>query len=178
VLCVLKKQSNVRVQKTKMQNLYTEATAHQINLIRQKYANKKIGFTCSCFDLLHTGHLIMLQDCKEQCDVLVIGLQTDPTIDRPDTKNAPVQTFYERELMVKSLKYIDEVIVYATEADLYAILLALQPHVRIIGSDWKGLKYTGHDIESIPIHWHERTHNFSTTNLRQRIFNAEKQKNT
>jgi glycerol-3-phosphate cytidylyltransferase len=157
-------------------DLFSNATVQQIIDLKQKYVGKKIGFTCSCFDLLHTGHLIMLQDCKQQCDVLVVGLQTDPTIDRPDTKNAPVQSFYERELMVRSLKYVDEVIIYATEADLYAILKALQPDVRIIGSDWKNSKYTGQDIETIPIYWHERTHNFSTSNLRQRIFKAEKQK--
>ena len=116
----------------------------------------------------------MLQDAKNHCDVLVVGLHTDPTIDRPDTKNKPIQSFYERELMIRSIKYIDEVIVYETEDDLYRILETLKPFVRILGSDWKGHNYTGCDIADIPIHWHERTHGYSTTNLRKRIHAAEK----
>lgn len=149
--------------------------AAQIRRIKEKYVGKKIGFTCSCFDLLHTGHLIMLKDAKEQCDILVVGLQTDPCIDRPD-KNKPVQSFFERELMIRSLKYIDEIIIYATEEDLYHILTALKPDVRIIGSDWKDKTYTGHDLVDIPMHWHARTHNYSTSNLRQNIYEAEKLK--
>jgi len=157
-------------------NLFDTNTINQIETIQKRYAGKSIGFTCSCFDLLHTGHLIMLQDAKNHCDVLVVGLHTDPTIDRPDTKNKPIQSFYERELMIRSIKYIDEVIVYETEDDLYHILQQLKPSVRTIGSDWKGHKFTGWDIADIPIHWHERTHSYSTTNLRKRIYAAEKAK--
>lgn len=153
-------------------NTFNETVKNQIQNIKDKYKGKKIGFTCSCFDLLHTGHLIMLQDARKHCDVLIIGLQTDPTIDRPE-KNKPIQNFIERKTMIDSIKYIDEIIDYATESDLYKILETLKPDVRIIGSDWKGKEYTGHDIEHIPIHWHERTHNYSTSNLRKRIFEAE-----
>jgi glycerol-3-phosphate cytidylyltransferase len=159
-------------------DLFNVTTIDQIKKIKEKYPGKKIGFTCSCFDLLHTGHIIMLEDCKKQCDILVIGLQTDPTIDRPTTKNTPVQSFYERDLMIRSIKYIDEIINYATEADLYKILQELKPDVRIIGSDWKGKQYTGHDLDTIPIYWHDRTHDFSTTNLRRRIYLAESEKHT
>jgi glycerol-3-phosphate cytidylyltransferase len=158
-----------------MSNLFNHNTINIIKQIKQKNPNKTIGFTCSCFDLLHTGHLIMLQDAKDQCDILVIGLQTDPTIDRSD-KNEPVQSFYERELMINSIKYIDNVIVYATENDLLEILQELKPNIRIIGSDWKNKDYTGFDLENIPMYWHERTHNYSTSNLRQRIFQAESKK--
>lgn len=157
-------------------HIFNDSVSMEITRLRNKYKGKKIGFTCSCFDLLHTGHLIMLQDAKNQCDILIVGLQTDPTIDRPDEKNKPVQDFYERELMIMSLTYIDEVVVYATESDLYNILKELQPDVRIIGSDWKGKHYTGHDLVNIPVHWHERTHNYSTSNLRKRIYEAEKLK--
>jgi glycerol-3-phosphate cytidylyltransferase len=158
-----------------MINIFNDDIVNQINKIKHENPNKIIGFTCSCFDLLHTGHLIMLNDAKEQCDILVVGLQTDPTIDRPD-KNKPVQSFYERELMINSLRYIDYIIVYATEDDLYKILQELNPDVRIIGSDWKNKNYTGHDLEHIPMYWHERTHNYSTSNLRQRIYQAETNK--
>jgi glycerol-3-phosphate cytidylyltransferase len=157
-------------------NFFNNTTINQINKIRQENPNKTIGFTCSCFDLLHTGHLIMLREASDICDILVVGLQTDPTIDRVD-KNKPVQSFYERELMISSLKYINHIIVYATEDDLYNILKELKPNIRIIGSDWRNKTYTGCDLDYIPMHWHERTHNYSTSNLRKRIFDAESEKN-
>ena len=146
-------------------------TLKQINFINIKYKGKKIGFTCSCFDLLHTGHLIMLKDAKKQCDVLVIGLQTDPTIDRKE-KNKPIQSFFERKTMIESIKYIDEVIEYSTEKDLHNILTTLNPNVRIIGSDWKNKTYTGHELD-IPMYWHKRDHDYSTSNFRKRIYEAE-----
>jgi glycerol-3-phosphate cytidylyltransferase len=140
-----------------------------------KSLNKKIGFTCSCFDLLHSGHVIMLNDAKSQCDILVVGLQTDPTIDRPLEKNKPVQDFEERKIMINGIKYVDYVIEYTTEAELYEILKELNPDVRIIGTDWQGKKYTGNDLP-IKIHWHVRNHNYSTTDLRKRVYLAEKNK--
>ena len=145
-----------------------------INKIKNKFKDKKIGFTCSCFDLLHCGHCIMLKDCKSQCDKLVIGLQTDPTIDRKE-KNKPVQEYIERKIMIESIKYVDEVIEYSTEAELLVILKELKPDVRIIGTDWKGKKYTGYYLD-IPMHWHERNHNWSTSNLRKRVYKNESKK--
>ena len=141
-------------------------------IIKNKY--NKVGFTCSCFDLLHCGHCIMLEDCKKQCDVLIVGLQTDPTIDRKD-KNKPVQSYEERKIMIQSIKYVDDVIEYSTEAELLQILEILKPDVRIIGTDWQGKEYTGH-LPPIPIHWHQRTHNWSTSNLRRRVYESEKVK--
>lgn len=145
-----------------------------IHKIKNKFKDKKIGFTCSCFDLLHCGHCIMLKDCKSQCDILVIGLQTDPTIDRKE-KNKPVQEFTERKIMIESIKYVDEVIEYSTEAELLFILKELNPNVRIIGTDWKGKKYTGHELD-IPMYWHERNHSWSTSNLRKRVYENESKK--
>lgn len=144
----------------------------QLNNIRTKYPRKKIGIVASCFDLLHTGHLIMLEDAKNHCDILIVCLQTNPTIDRPE-KNKPIQDFIEREKMVNAIKFIDEIIVYTTEHDYYNILNFIKPDIRILGSDWKGKLYTGYDIQDIPIYFHERTHNWSTTNLRKRIYEAE-----
>ena len=156
--------------------MFSEETVQQIKVLRRTTKNKTIGFTCSCFDILHTGHALMLEDAKRQCDILIVGLQTDPTIDRPTTKNKPIQSFEERRIMIESIRFVDYIIEYATESDLYQILEELQPDVRIIGSDWKGKAFTGHDITTIPIYWHERTHSYSTTRLRRRIFEAEKQK--
>uniref|UniRef100_A0A6C0J5F9 Cytidyltransferase-like domain-containing protein n=1 Tax=viral metagenome TaxID=1070528 RepID=A0A6C0J5F9_9ZZZZ len=143
-----------------------------IESFNTKYKNKKIGFTCSCFDLLHSGHCIMLKDAKEQCDILIVGLQTDPTIDRPE-KNKPIQTFEERKIMIETIKYVDEVITYSTEKDLYDLLVLLNPDVRIIGSDWCNKKYTGYELP-ITMYWHKRTHSWSTSELRKRVYEREK----
>ena len=144
----------------------------QIKKLKIKYSYKKIGFTCSCFDLLHCGHCIMLEDCKNQCDILIVGLQTDPTLDRK-TKNKPVQSFEERQIMIISIKFVDDVIEYSTEAELEELLKLLNPDVRIIGSDWRGKNYTGY-LLPITIHWHERNHNWSTSGLRERVYENEK----
>ena len=84
-----------------------------------KNKNKKIGFTCSCFDLLHAGHILMLKDAKNQCDYLIVGLQPDPTIDRQKEKNKPIQSIEERKIQLEAVKYVDEIIIYETEKDLY-----------------------------------------------------------
>lgn len=142
-----------------------------IQNIRNRYPGKRIGFTCSCFDILHCGHALMLKDAKDQCDILVVGLQTDPTLDRPE-KNKPVQEYEERDIMIRSIRYVDEVIEYSTEADLMDILKTLNPDVRIIGTDWKGKEFTGHELP-IKIHWHERNHPWSTSGLRARVYACE-----
>jgi len=134
--------------------------------------NNIIGFTCSTFDLLHPGHILMLKDCKNHCDYLIVGLQIDPTIDRPNSKNKPIQTLEERFLMINSIKYVDEVRIYSTEKDLIKLIKNINPNIRIIGSDWKSSqdKITGFDL--VPIYFHSRNHEYSTTNLRKRIKNA------
>ena len=130
--------------------------------------NKKIGFTCSCFDLLHAGHILMLKDAKQQCDYLVAGLQTDPTIDRPLEKNSPIQSIKERKIQLDAVKYVDEIIIYNSEKDLYELLKKLNPDIRILGSDYKNKNFTGNDL-NIKIYYHKRDHNFSSTNLRHKI---------
>ena len=127
-----------------------------------------VGFTCSCFDLLHAGHILMLQDAKRQCDKLIVGLQTDPTIDRPDTKNKPIQSFEERKIQLEAVKYVDEVFIYDTEEELYKKLLFINPDVRILGSDYIGKSFTGDDLD-IKIHYHNRNHSYSSTNLRKKV---------
>ena len=127
-----------------------------------------VGFTCSCFDLLHAGHIIMLQYAKTRCDKLIVGLQTDPTIDRPDIKHKPIQSLEERRIQLEAVKYIDEIFTYNTEEELYKKLLDIKPDVRILGSDYIGKLFTGDDLD-IKIYYHERNHNYSTTNLRKKI---------
>ena len=128
----------------------------------------KIGFTCSCFDLLHAGHILMLKDAKEQCDKLIVGLQTDPTLDRPE-KNKPIQTLKERKIQLEAVKYVDDIFVYDTEEDLYQLLKLVKPDVRILGSDYgDGRYFTGMEL-NIPIYYHERNHTFSSSSLRNKI---------
>ena len=134
-----------------------------------------IGFTCSTFDLLHAGHVMMLREAKAQCDYLIVGLQTDPTIDRPDTKNPPVQTLVERYTQLKAIGYVDEIIPYQTEKDLEDILQMYPIDVRILGDEYREKDFTGKDIcraRSIELHFNERDHRFSTTDLRNRVTSA------
>lgn len=136
---------------------------------------EKIGITFSCFDLLHAGHLRMLAEAKEQCDYLIVGLQTDPTIDRPE-KNKPTQTVVERYIQLKGCKYVDEIIPYTTENDLEDILKLYRIDVRIIGVEYQYKNFTGrefcesHDIE---FYFNERHHRFSSTNLRKEVYVRE-----
>ena len=131
----------------------------------------KIGFTCSAFDLLHAGHIIMLEDCKTVCDYLIVGIQSNPNLDR-DYKNQPVQSLTERIVQIDAVKYVDEIFIYHTEKDLHKWLNENIHNIdiRILGSDWKNKNYTGYELD-IPIYFHERNHNYSSTELIERIKN-------
>ena len=135
----------------------------------------KVGITFSTFDLLHAGHVAMLRDAKSQCDYLIVGLQSDPTIDRPDTKNSPVQTMFERYLQLKAVEYVDEVIPYQTEQDLEDILQTLNINVRILGEEYRDKDFTRKETckrRDIKLYFNKRDHRFSTTDLRNRISNV------
>ena len=108
----------------------------------------KVGFTCGAFDLLHAGHALMLAEAREQCDHLIVAVQSDPSLDRSE-KNAPVQSYEERLIMVKAIKWVDEVICYDTEKDLYGLLIDIAPDIRIVGADWEGKDFTGHDLDIV-----------------------------
>jgi glycerol-3-phosphate cytidylyltransferase len=155
---------------TMVHDIFTEQTKRHINNIKNKYNGKKIVFTASCFDLLHPGHCLMLEDAKSKGDILIVGLHSDPTINR-DNKNKPVQSFIERSIMINSCKWVDDVIDYATESDLYKILIHLNPDIRVLGTDWENKSFTGCDLP-IPVHFHKRTHSWSTSGLRKRVFLA------
>ena len=132
----------------------------------------KVGFTCSTFDLLHAGHITMLKEAKNQCDYLICGLQTDPTIDRPSSKNKPIQSLVERYIQLEAVKYVDQIVVYQTEKDLEDLLLTLDIYVRIVGEEYLNVNFTGKDIckqRGIELYFNKREHSFSTTELRERI---------
>ena len=130
-----------------------------------------VGFTCSTFDLFHAGHVVMLHESKSLCDYLVVGLLTDPTIDRPDTKNKPVQSVMERYLQLAACKYVDEIIPFESEKDLVDLILTINPDIRIVGEEYKGTDHTG--VGLCPIHYNKRRHSFSTTQLRERVLKTK-----
>tara|TARA_B100001939_G_C16777582_1_gene545463 strand:- start:279 stop:695 length:417 start_codon:yes stop_codon:yes gene_type:complete len=133
----------------------------------------KVGFTCSTFDLLHAGHVMMLREAKEQCDYLIAGLQVDPSLDRKE-KNSPIQTIVERQAQLAAIKYVDEVIIYCTEADLLDIINMYPIDVRILGEEYRQKDFTGKDEcrnRGIELYFNKRDHRFSSSGLRQRVCN-------
>lgn len=138
----------------------------------------KIGITFSAFDLLHAGHIKMLEDAKKQCDYLIVGLQTDPTLDRPE-KNKPTQTVVERYIQLKGCKFVDEIVPYATEQDLEDILRSFDINVRIIGVEYKDKNFTGRtycEEKGIELHYNSRDHRFSSSGLRKVVAEKEQLK--
>jgi glycerol-3-phosphate cytidylyltransferase len=132
----------------------------------------KIGITFGSFDLFHAGHVFMLEEAKTVCDYLIVGLQSDPTIDRPTTKNRPVQSIVERQVQLRGCRYVDEIILYNTEEELLDILKTVRWDIRIIGQDYSGRNFTGSalcSIEAGTLYYNKREHGFSSTSLRKRI---------
>jgi glycerol-3-phosphate cytidylyltransferase len=147
------------------------------NNIKQLHVDgKKIGIVFSAFDMLHAGHIAMLSEARNHCDYLICGLQTDPTIDRPDTKNRPVQSIVERQIQLAACRYVDEVVVYQTEQDLIDLLLILPVDMRILGVEYEDKDFTGkkecyqRDIDLV---FNGRDHSFSSSSLRKRVVEAE-----
>jgi len=141
-----------------------------------KQEGKRIGITFSTFDMLHAGHIAMLSEAKNHCDYLITGLQTDPTIDRPDSKNPPVQSIVERQIQLAACRYVDEVVVYQTEQDLVDLLLILPVDVRILGVEYQDKEFTGKwecHQRGIEIVFNGRDHSFSSSSLRKRVAAAE-----
>jgi glycerol-3-phosphate cytidylyltransferase len=147
------------------------------NHIKQLKADgKRIGITFSTFDMLHAGHIAMLSEAKNHCDYLIAGLQTDPTIDRPNTKNHPVQSIVERQIQLAACRYVDEVVVYQTEEDLIDLLLILPVDVRILGVEYQGMEFSGRaecQTRNIDLIFNGRDHSFSSSSLRRRVAKAE-----
>jgi len=147
------------------------------NKIKQlKQDGLTVGIVFSSFDLFHAGHVAMLAESKNHCDYLIAALQTDPTIDRPDSKNPPIQSIVERQIQVSTNRNVDEVVVYQTEKDLEDLLLILPVDVRILGIEYKDKDFTGREIcmkRGIEIVYNGRDHSFSSSSLRKRVAEAE-----
>ncbi len=150
------------------------------NHIKQlRVEGKTIGITFSTFDMLHAGHIAMLSEAKNHCDYLIAALQTDPTIDRPDTKNKPIQSIVERQIQLSACRYVDEVVVYQTEQDLVDLLLILPLDVRILGVEYQTKDFSGRKEcidRNIRLVFNGRDHSFSSSNLRKRVVAAETEK--
>ena len=133
----------------------------------------KIGFACGVFDLFHAGHVLMLQECRKNCDYLIVALNTAEHFDEHINpgKNKPVFTLEERKLIVSSCKYVDEVITYATEEELLRILIEMKVDIRFLGSDYKGRSITGSELP-IEIYYTDRSHGLSTSTYLKRIREA------
>ena len=138
---------------------------------------KKVGFTAGAFDLCHAGHMLMFEEAKEQCKYLIVALHSDPSLDRPGAKNKPIMSLKERQIILKGVKYIDEIVTYDTEADLLKMFTdnTLGIDVRILGVEYKDKPYTGRDLP-LPVYYNTRDHGYSTTELRERVYLAEKAK--
>jgi len=139
-------------------------------------SKKRVGITCSTFDLLHAGHVQMLREAKSACDYLIVALQNDPSVDRPE-KNSPVQNIVERQAQLAAIKYVDEILVYNTEQELLDILGMYQIDVKIMGEEYRDKEFTGKDLcrqRDIEFYFNRRDHRFSTTGLRERIVEREK----
>jgi glycerol-3-phosphate cytidylyltransferase len=139
----------------------------------------KVGITFSSFDLFHAGHVKMLEDAKEQCDYLICGLQTDPTLDRPE-KNKPVQSVVERYIQLKGCKYVDEIVPYATEQDLEDILRSFKIDVRVIGDEYASKQFTGRkycEQKGVTLFYNKREHRFSSSSLRKEVQEKENVRN-
>jgi glycerol-3-phosphate cytidylyltransferase len=141
-----------------------------------KAQGKKIGITFSQFDMLHAGHIAMLAEAKNHCDYLIAGLQTDASVDRPGSKNAPVQSIIERQIQLSACRFVDEIVVYTTEQDLIDLILILPIDVRILGEEYEDTNFTGRNegaslqIEHV---YNKRDHSFSSSSLRKRVVAAE-----
>jgi glycerol-3-phosphate cytidylyltransferase len=147
-------------------------------MIKKNGKEMRVGFTCSAWDLLHAGHVSMLEEAKTQCDYLIVGLQDNPTLDRPE-KNKPVQSIIERQIQLRAVKYVDEIWVYNTEKDLEDLLLTLPIDIRILGVEYRNKSFTGKEIcqrRGIELYYNKRDHSFSSTELRKRIANCESTK--
>ena len=139
----------------------------EIEKIRKE--GKRIGFTCSTFDLLHAGHISMLAESKSKCDYLIVGLLCDPTHDRQE-KQKPVQSMFERWVQLSSISYIDMIIPFSSEQDIIDMVLVIKPDIRIVGEEYKDVEHTGKGL--CPIFYNSRKHSFLSTELRERVKNG------
>lgn len=146
-------------------------TLQKIEELRNQ--GKLIGFTASTFDLLHPGHIAMLAEARAKCDFLIVGLLTDPTISRPDIKDKPVQTIFERFIQIQAVSYVDWLIPFETEEELVQMLLMIMPDFRFVGEEYRDKDHTGKHIKGIKIIYNRRRHGYSSSDIRERVIKTK-----
>ena len=138
----------------------------------------KTGFIASTFDIYHPGYALMLKECKDNCNYLIVGLHENPVWERQD-KNSPIMSLQERFLVLKSIRYIDEIAPYKNESELLNLLNFYKPDIRFLGSDYNTpemkKKITGYML-CRNIHYISRWHGYSSSGLRTKIYESEKYK--
>ena len=160
-------------------DVFVDDKAHNAYKWRKEKGLVTTGFVAGAFDLLHAGHCLFLKEAKAVCDYLYVGLQLDPSSEKAENKplrhpkNPLIQSLEERMIQLESTSYVDQVLIYKTEKDLFDILEDLKPHIRILGSDYKGKKATGEEFSDGVI-YHERNHQWSSSELRGRISSLSK----
>lgn len=141
----------------------------ELNKIKEaKDSGLKVGFTCSTFDLLHAGHSLMLKECRDNCDFLIVGILSDPTISRPESKLPPYETLFERWLRLDSLHVADMIIPFSHEEDLENMMKILKPDIRFVGEEYKGKEFGGSNV-AIPLFYNSRQHNFSSSKIKGKL---------
>ena len=156
-------------------DIFVDDKAVNASNFRKKNGIGVVGFVASSFDLLHAGHCLFLKEAKANCDHLIAALQSDPTgedfLKRPikKPKSKPIQSVNERKIQLDSCKYIDEILQYDTEEELEALLEKIKPDIRFLGSDYRGIRVTGEKYCG-RFFYHERNHNYSSSELRKRIY--------
>lgn len=144
-----------------------------MSIEKAKLAGHRIGITFSTFDVIHPGHIAMLSESKSNCDFLICGLLSDPTIDRPKSKNAPIQSLMERFTMLNAIKYVDLIVPVTNELDIYNTLLLMRPNVRFVGEEYRDKHFTGKEIDFIEIFYNSRKHNYSSSSVKNKIKNSK-----
>lgn len=130
-----------------------------------------IGITFGAFDLFHSGHILMLQEAKKQCDHLIVCIQTNPALDRA-TKNPPIQSIVERQIEVEACRYVDQTIVYETESAVMEILNSVDWDIRILGAEYRDKPFTGREETLDRCYFNHRQHQYSSSGLRQRVIDS------
>lgn len=127
------------------------------------------GIVAGAFDLIHPGYIKLFKDCKMHCNHLTIALHENPSLERPN-KIPPVQSLEDRIEILRSIKYVDDVVTYQTEDMFHHYLKTGDYNVRFLGNDYVDGSYTGKNIP-IKIVFVDRSHKYSTTELKRKIVN-------
>ncbi len=107
--------------------------------------NKKIVFTNGCFDIIHAGHILYLEEARSLGDVLVIGLNSDKSVKRLKGKDRPINSVEDRALVLSALSMVDYIVVFEEDTP-YKLIKNIKPDILVKGGDWSVEDIIGADI--------------------------------